>query len=99
MKGKEQLHYLVDQFCNGSYTVNDFCSEFTRIFDLETDYQDLSPKEYQCFHELSDMASRFSDDEYELKIPNMYFSELEILNKTKHVKKILDLAQNERKVE
>lgn len=89
MKEKEQLYYLINQFCKGSYTANDFCSEFTRIFDLETDDQDLSQKEYQCFYELSDMAARFSDNEEELKIPNLYFSELEILNKTKRVKKLL----------
>lgn len=60
---------------------------------METDYQDLSQKEYQCFDERSDMAARFSDNEDELKIPNLYFSEWEILSKTKCVKKILDLSK------
>lgn len=36
------------------------------------------------------MAGRFSDDEEELKIPNMFFSEESILNKAKYVKQLLE---------
>ena len=42
------------------------------------------------FGDLCEMAGRFSDDEEELKIPNMFFSEESILNKAKYVKQLLE---------
>ena len=36
------------------------------------------------------MAGRFSDDLEELKIPNMYFSEIEIICRAKAIKKKLN---------
>ena len=36
--------------------------------------------------DLCEMAGRFSDDEEELKIPNMYYSKEDILNKVKYIK-------------
>jgi len=90
MTEKEQLWYLINGVLNGSYDIRTFCSEFTRIYDLEIDYEQLSEEENCEFGELCEMAGRFSDDEQELKIPNMYYSKKNILDKTRYVKQKLE---------
>lgn len=87
---KEQLYYLINGVLDGSYQVKIFCSEFTRIYDLEVDYEQLSELENKEFGDLCEMVGRFSADEEELKIPNMFFSEESILNKAKYVKQLLE---------
>ena len=89
MKEKEQLWYLINNLIEGKYTINVFCNEFTRIYDLEVDYNKLSDDENLLFSELSSMTSRFSDNKEDLKIPNMYYSENDILKKVKEIKEIL----------
>ena len=45
MTKKEQLYYLINGVLDGSYQVKTFCSEFTRVYDLEVDYEQLSELE------------------------------------------------------
>lgn len=85
MTEKEQLWYLINGLLNNSYDIKIFCSEFTRIYDLETDYEQLTEQENNEFRDLSEMAGRFSDDEEELKIPNMYYSKENILDKVRYI--------------
>ena len=85
MTAKEQLWYLINGLIEGTYERGIFCSEFTRIYNLETDYQTLSEKENTMFKELRNMAARFSDDEEELKLPNIYFGGETIRNKVKEI--------------
>lgn len=87
MTEKEELWYLINGLLEGTYIIKTFCSEFTRIYDLEIDYDVLTDEENKEFGDLCEMAGRFSDDLEELKIPNMYFSENEIFNKVKEIKK------------
>lgn len=94
MSDREQLWYLINGLLKGAYSPSTFCDEFARIYDLETDYGHLSLLERKNFDELSEMASRFSDDAEELKIPNMYFSENEIIEKAKSIKEEVDLKNN-----
>ena len=42
MTENEQLYYLINGVLDGSYQVKTFCSEFTRVYDLEVDYEQLS---------------------------------------------------------
>ena len=86
----EQLYYLINGVLDGSYQVKTFCSEFTRVYDLEVDYGPLSELENKEFGDLCEMAGRFSDDEEELKIPNVFFSGESILNKAEYVKQLLE---------
>ena len=86
---KEQLYYLINGVLDGSYQVKIFCSEFTRIYNLEVDYEELSKQEKLELGDLCEMAERFSDDKEELKIPNMYYSEEKILSKIQSVKQTL----------
>ena len=90
MTEKEQLWYLIRGVFKGAYDIKTFCSEFTRVYDLEVDYEQLSELENKEFGDLCEMAGRFSDDEKELKIPNMFFSEESILNKAQYVKQLLE---------
>lgn len=55
-------------------------------------FKDNRPQKQETkeFGDLCEMAGRFSDDEEELKIPNMFFSADSILNKAKHVKQLLE---------
>lgn len=85
MTEKEQLWYLINGLLNNSYDIRIFCSEFTRIYDLEADYEQLTEQENNEFRDLSEMAGRFSDDEEELKIPNMYYSKENILDKVRYI--------------
>ena len=89
MTEKEQLWYLINGVLNDTYDIKTFCSEFTRIYDLEVDYEQLSEQENSEFGDLCEMAGRFSDDDDELKIPNMFFPEESILNKAEYVKQLL----------
>jgi len=83
MKEREQLWYLINGLLDGTYNINVFCDEFTRIYDLELDYDTLVGFEIQEMNELSTMTARFSDSKEDLKIPNVYFSEEEIREKVK----------------
>ena len=85
MTEKEQLWYLIRGLMEGTYEIETFCSEFTRIYNLETDYEKLSRDENTRFKELRNMTARFSDDEEELKIPNVYFSEEKIRSKVAEI--------------
>lgn len=90
MTEKEQLWYLINGVLNGTYNIKAFCSEFTRIYDLEVDYEQLSEQENSEFGELCEMTARFSDDADELKIPNLYYSKKNILDKARYVKQKLE---------
>ena len=89
MTEKEQLWYLINGVLDGSYDIKTFCLEFTRIYDLEVDYDKLSEQENSEFGDLCGMAGRFSDDEEELKIPQMYYSGDQILDKVRNLKRKL----------
>ena len=96
MTEKEQLWYLINGVLSGTYDVKTFCSEFTRIYNLEVDYEQLSEQEKLEFGDLCEMAGRFSDNEEELKIPNMYYSKENILNKTQSIKQTLGYTTKKR---
>lgn len=85
MTEKECLWYLINGLVKGSYSVKTFCNEFTRIYDLEVKYDELSNEENRLFGELCEMTGRFSDNDDELKIPNMYFSEKEIMDMVRQI--------------
>lgn len=87
MSPKEQLWYLIDGLLDGNYDINNFCDEFTRIFDLEVEYDTLNSFENKEFLDLSEMTARFSDNEEDLKLPNVYFDEQQVRKKVEEIKK------------
>lgn len=50
------------------------------------DYKQLIEQENKEFGDLCEMAGRFSDDEDELKISNIYYSKKSILEKVRYIK-------------
>jgi len=88
MTAKEQLWYLINGVIDGVYEINTFCDEFYRIYNFETDKAKLTKQESRAFEELFHMAARFSDFEEDLKLPNVFYSGEEILQKVKEVQKI-----------
>ena len=94
MTEKEHLWYLINGVLNRTYDIKTFCSEFTRIYDLEVDYEQLSEQENSEFGDLCKMTGRFSDNDDELKIPNMYYSKADILDKARYVKQKLENNTN-----
>ena len=88
MTAREQLWYLINGVLTGSYEVKTFCDEFYRIYNFETDKAELTERENKEFRELFEMAARFSDFEEDLKLPNVFYSGEEILQKVREVQKI-----------
>ncbi len=91
MSQKEQLLYLIEGLLNKSYAVDIFCNEFTRIYNLEINYDDLTEKENQYFGELCEISARFSNNKEDMKIPKIYSSEEEIVTKAKDIIKELGI--------
>jgi hypothetical protein len=78
MKDRDKLWFLINEYVKGKYDSKTFSNEFTRIYDLETDYDNIPENEKKWLYDLCEMTSRFSDDFDDLQIPNMYCSENEI---------------------
>ncbi|WP_457952105.1 hypothetical protein [Lactiplantibacillus pentosus] len=89
MTKKEQLYYLLNGLNHGEIGVDNFTIQFTKIFDLEIDYDELSNKEYTILRNVSDMSARFSDSLEDLKLPNVYYSEKEIRDEVSRALKAL----------
>ena len=84
MTGRQELLYLMKGLLEGSYEISVFCEEFYRAFDLELDYSELNEEERNALNGLSEMVGRFSDDENDLKMPRVYFSEAEVVENVKN---------------
>ena len=79
MKEREQLWKLIDGLINNQIDIITFCRNFTKIYDLEIDYDELSQKEEAAFDELCTIAARFSEFEDDLiQYPNVYYSESDV---------------------
>lgn len=91
MNPREQLHYLIKEYVNGKYNTITFCNEFTRIYDVEIDYEDLSKLEISLFSELSSITARFSPYEEDFEIPNVYYNEHEVRDEVKRIEQKLQI--------
>ena len=86
MKEREQLWKLIDGLTDNRINIETFCRNFTRIFDLEIDYDTLSEEEEEAFDKLSTIAARFSAFEEDLvKYPNVYSSEHDVKTEAKKI--------------
>jgi hypothetical protein len=85
MSPKENIYYLLREYINGNYEMEIFCDEYTQTFDIELDYNTLNEEEYKLLAELSVFTGRFSPFEEDLKIPNVYFSQEQVMRKIKEV--------------
>ena len=83
------MWYLINGLLDGSYQIQTFCDEFTHVYDLEDDYDELSKDEDREFNELCVMTGRFGDDEEVRKNNNVYYSGDEVIKKAREIKNTL----------
>ena len=84
MTAKDALWYLIEGVLNKTYSIETFCSEFTDIYALETDYDELSSDEYCEFKELFAITGRFSSIKEEQE-KYKYYTESDVMNKVNDV--------------
>ena len=94
MTDKEQLLYLIKGLANNTYDITTFCNEFTRIYDLELDYSTLNIKESTIMDGICNLTARFSDDEEDLQLVNVYVDEKEIRKEVEKAIKTLNIKLN-----
>lgn len=78
MESREKLYYLLSEYIRENFNTEMFCDMFTFTYDIETDYNVLSNQEKSLFEELCKLTARFSSNEDDLLITNVYVSEEEI---------------------
>lgn len=91
MDDKEKIYYLIREYVKGNYSTEVFCDEFTVIYNIEIDYDLLLPKEREYFRDLCSITSRFSADEEELKMLNVYCNETDVRKKISEIIKELNI--------
>lgn len=70
-------------YLSGKINESTFCHEFYCSYDLELDYDTLMEDEYKAFYELSEITSRFSEFEKDIKkYPGVYHTKEEVKQKT-----------------
>lgn len=77
--------YLLEHYYKGDYITKVFVSEFNNIYNLQLENSALSEKETKLLDELATITGRFSSNEEELKILNLYFSEKDVKEKATSV--------------
>lgn len=86
-----RLYTLIKQFINRSISIEEFCNKYYIIYNLETDFDQLSKLENKLYDQMDEVVSRYSpyEDERE-KYPNVYTNEFEIRRKASEIFHILD---------
>ena len=73
MTKREWLWRLIRSLLDGQVSIITFCNDFTRIYNLEIDYDELTEEEHLAFGELCTIAGRFSEFEEDFaKYPGVY---------------------------
>lgn len=70
---REQLYQLIRDYLNKKTDTETFSNKFTIIYNLHIDYDNLYAKERESFSELSEMTSRFSPFDEDLKEYDCYY--------------------------
>ncbi len=86
MSEREKLWDLINNLINGTYSPRSFCEEFTRIYEEEVDYNYLSYEEKENFAKMSEIVSRYTEDEGKLKLINSYFDASDIIENAREIK-------------
>jgi hypothetical protein len=90
MNPKEKLYALIDDFMNNRIFIDQFCSMFSNTYNLEADLTCLSDSEKIQFNELSRVTYGYCDDNEEIKkLPQYYFSDIQVVEKVNDVCKKL----------
>ena len=65
---KRRLYWLIEQYINTKIKIKEFEDEFYLSYDLEINYNDLSPLEEKEFSELANTVSRYSEFDSDHKL-------------------------------
>lgn len=89
MTPRKKLYFILENYINKKYSTEYFCDQMYELFDLEVDSNELTKLEYDSFKGLSEVTSRFSPFDEDLKKYDCYYSEEQVMNKAKGVWKKL----------
>lgn len=79
---KRKIYQLIDTYLSGEINESIFCHEFYVTYDLELDHDTLNADEYRAFYDLSEITSRFSEFEKDIKEhPGVYHTKEEVKKK------------------
>ena len=81
MTGKEKIEYLIYEYNNGKYTMNDFCDLYTSTFNFEVAQSDYSDEVYSQLERLMRITSRYSSFVEDHKIDPKAFTNDEDVKK------------------
>lgn len=85
MNSREKLYDILRKYVFGVYPTKVFCEQFSKIFDLELNIKEISEGEYKSFKEISDISSRYSPFDEDLKNYDCYYSEEYVRDKAKEI--------------
>lgn len=81
-KDKLYLYWLIDQYSHDKISATEFSNRYYESYDLEIDFDKLSPIEHCAFRGLSQIAHRVSELENDHKLyPGVYFTADELKQK------------------
>lgn len=78
MEIKDLLFSLMVDYMSGKITSDEFAQAYSNNYNLELDYDSLNEQESSLLSKISIVANRFSSDEEELLIKNLYFGPQEL---------------------
>jgi hypothetical protein len=92
---KKRLYWLIDQYLLKKMSARHFESEYYECYCLEVDLDALTDKEEQAFRALSEVATRFTDYEEDLRqYPGVYYTPNELHKKIVETKALLKDSWN-----
>jgi hypothetical protein len=79
---KRRIYQLIEMYLKEKIDEAAFCDDFYYSYDLELDYETLTQDECRAFHELSEITSRFSEFDEDIKnYPGVYYTKEELQKK------------------
>ena len=89
MTDKDELLSMINMLLERRCSVDGFCEAFVLKYALNTDYSKLIDEEKAAFSDLFSKAKRYSPYVEDLRIPNMYYSDDEIIEEAQKCRQSL----------
>jgi hypothetical protein len=87
---ENNLDSLLRRYLEGELDTESFTSNFTTVFNLETDYDQLSKFKDKLYSELASITARYSSNQDEIDEYKVHYSEGIVREKAKEVWKRLN---------
>ena len=79
MTDRDELLSMINMLLERKCSVHGFCDAFVLKYAVNTDYSKLTDEDHSAFFDLFSKAERYSPYVEDLRIPNMYYSDDEII--------------------